>query len=84
MNSSINILIVGLGYHARRIYAPYISTSKDVKIAAVLDVESQKNTIEKYITEKAIDTKTYYTNNTNISDRLSKHEVRQLDSVVRE
>jgi len=78
-----NILIIGCGYHARRIYVPHLMEQNKVKLSAIVDLASQRDIIEKYLSDKAIyGVEMLYTDNYEISDVLSKMETAQLDALV--
>jgi predicted dehydrogenase len=79
----INILLIGCGYHARRIYVPHLIEQKNAKLSAIVDLASQKERIERFLTEKAIKgIDFYYTDNDQISDDLSSEEVENLNNLV--
>lgn len=81
----INILLIGLGYHARRIYAPHFTRDNiNANLAAILDLESQKEIIEKYLADKQIKSQTYYIDNTQISDKLIKKELEVLTYIIKQ
>jgi predicted dehydrogenase len=55
----INILIIGLGYHARRIQFPITvkeGSEFDASIKAVVDIHEQKCVVEEYLKSKNADT----------------------------
>ena len=77
-----NILLIGCGYHARRIYVPHIIEQKNVKLSAIVDLTSQKEIVDKFLKEKSvIDVSFYYTHN-KISDDLDKKEIYNLNKLV--
>lgn len=79
----INVLLVGCGYHARRIYVPHLSGQKIARLSVVVDVISQKEKIESYLKEKGIvDIDLYFTKNDDISDELSAEEIDNLNKLV--
>lgn len=45
-----NVALVGIGPHSKRIYLPYFKKHK-VNLALVIDLDSQKNSIRKYLDE---------------------------------
>ena len=48
----INIMLIGCGPHAKRIHIPIVNSkinNLDVKIDTIVDLESQKETIDKYL-----------------------------------
>lgn len=79
----INVLLVGCGYHARRIYVPHLVEQKNAKLSAIVDLASQKEKIEAFLAEKSItDIDFYYTNDNRISDDLSQEEIENLNNLV--
>lgn len=60
----INILLIGLGPHAKRIYYPIceqISNNYNIKLACVVDLEEKRADITKYLVEKKDkSTQTYF------------------------
>lgn len=52
------IALIGLGPHARRIYYPYFEnrrgTKKDVELTLVVDLDINRNTIERYLGEQKL------------------------------
>lgn len=78
-------MLIGCGYHARRIYVPHLMQLQDVKLDVVVDLSSQKEVVESFFKEKSINgTCFYYTNNTEISDDLTSEDVSNLNNLVRE
>ncbi|MFA6295133.1 MAG: Gfo/Idh/MocA family oxidoreductase [Candidatus Paceibacterota bacterium] len=79
----INVLLIGCGYHARRIYVPHLAEQKNARLSAIVDLASQKEKIEGFLTEKTITgIDFYYTDNNTISDDLSLEEVKNLNNLV--
>ncbi|MFA6158019.1 MAG: Gfo/Idh/MocA family oxidoreductase [Candidatus Paceibacterota bacterium] len=79
----INILLIGCGYHARRIYVPHLMEQKNARLSAVVDLVSQRRKIEGFLNEKAIvDIDFYYTDNNQISDDLNPEEIKNLNDLV--
>mgnify|MGYP000889904024 CR=1 FL=1 len=85
-DSVINIIVIGVGYHARRIYVPFfINEQQDfnVKLVCGLDLLSQKNVIEEYlIGRKFSDMQMYYTEENTETDDLSDNFQKQLDDII--
>jgi len=78
-----NILLIGCGYHARRIYVPHIIEQSNTKLSAIVDLISQRDIIEKYLSDKSISgVEIAYTGNYEISDVLSEEETMRLDELV--
>ncbi len=75
----INVLLIGCGYHARRIYVPHLAEQKNARLSAIVDLASQKENIEGFLTDKTITgIDFYYTDNNMISDDLSSEEVKKF------
>lgn len=52
-----NVILVGLGPHARRIYYPFLEKHQKefgINILLVVDLESQRNTIQEYLSSKTV------------------------------
>lgn len=80
-----NILLIGCGYHSRRIYIPHLLTQNNAKLSAIVDLASQQKIIEDFLVDKLISgVKICYTDNTEISDNLSDIEVSNLNKIVEE
>lgn len=73
-----NIVLVGIGPHAKRIYLPYFKKKK-VNLALVIELESKKNEIKKYLDENGFkNTKIFtindkYKNNEHLSKIISSN-----------
>jgi len=80
--SKINLLIIGAGYHSRRIYIPYLLKNNRVNLSAILDLPSQQRTIDDYLSENKISIPTYFTAEETISDDLSQDENSYLCKIV--
>jgi len=59
----MNILIIGIGYHARRIYMPFFMKEPTcgAKIVCGLDISSQKTIIEDYLSKNNYSLDVFYT-----------------------
>lgn len=80
----VNTLLIGLGYHARRIYAKYLNESDLVNFCCFFDLLSQKDVIEKHLDQNKINVRGYYTDNDEISDRLSTEDEQALNKIIKE
>ena len=79
----INILLIGCGYHARRIYVPHLMEQKDARLSAIVDLLSQKEKIESFLNEKSLTgIDCCYTNDYTVSDNLTNEEIQNLDQLV--
>lgn len=79
----INTLIIGVGYHARRVYVPALAKSRQGCLVAGFDIESQRENIESYLHSCKISIPCYYTYNTCISDRLNEYERNILNRIIK-
>lgn len=62
MSKKINILLIGLGPHAKRIYFPIIKDGKklNAKISLIIDLEEKKEDIENYLSLSGEKVETLY------------------------
>ncbi len=79
----INTLLIGVGYHSKRIYVPYLKESTLCNFVACLDLLSQKEKVDTFFEKQGISIATYYTDDNSISDELSCRDTDLLNSVVR-
>ena len=64
-------MIIGAGYHARRIYLPFLMSDQDnTALMCGVDIESQKSVIEGYLKEKGYELPMYYTDDLD-QDKIS-------------
>lgn len=79
----INTLLIGVGYHAKRIYLPYVKSSEFCNLAACWDLVSQKEKIEDFLEGIGFVVPCYYTKNNSISDTLNKEECNYLNKIIK-
>jgi len=84
---TVNILVVGIGFHARRIYIPVlqkIGLERPVKIKAIVDIAAAKQSAETYISERGLeDVEMLYVEPLKPhAQTLSKQHVAQLNALV--
>ena len=79
----VNSLLIGVGYHAKRIYLPYIKNSKYCNLAACWDLMSQQKKIEVFLEGAGIVAPCYYTKNNSVSDTLNKEDICRLNEIVK-
>lgn len=80
-----NLMLIGCGPHAKRIYVPLIKKHHkklNLELKAVVDIKEKKLDINKYLTEKNIDCKKIYFNS-EIGDSLLDSEIRILDKEIK-
>jgi Oxidoreductase family, NAD-binding Rossmann fold len=86
------ILLIGAGYHSRRIYLPYFKKHADrsqADIVAILDIESQKEVIKAYLEKQELEIPMYFLDNnimnqedyyTAVLDKIKREK--EIDSVI--
>ncbi len=90
--ASINIMLIGAGFHARRIYIPTLirySKSMPITLVGGVDLTSQKDVIEKYLHENNYDLEMIYldtdyldSNSIELGLSLQKNVISELDAFV--
>lgn len=88
MGKSINLLLIGFGPHAKRIYFPVSiksSTKYGFHIAAAVDLEEKRLDVEKYFTEKSVAPieVLYLNKEEKCNTKLSKKIENKLNKIVR-
>ncbi len=78
----MNLLIIGVGHHARRIYIPCLVNEK-VNIIYGLDLVKQKKTIDEYIARNNYPIKMYYLNEGNLN-KIEKDSLKLINDLVQE
>jgi len=75
------VLLIGLGYHARRIHVPILKElAETVQLTAVLDIEQEKELITKYVSDQNLKPDLYF-----LSDQQRKDKKlcrKMLDELV--
>jgi predicted dehydrogenase len=82
-----NILLIGLGYHARRIYYPILQElQKTGRIDWIFieDLESQREVIERYLKERNAEKTSLFTIASPQNKKLDKWAEEGLNEIVRE
>ncbi len=81
-----NVLLIGLGPHARRIYAPALFTfalNLPVRLVAAVDLLGQKDTIDDYLKKQKYKLDMMYLNPFDVSTGVPSHVKAKLDTLVR-
>ncbi len=81
----VNILIIGVGPHAQRIYVPTIlrlSRERPVRLAGLVDLKSQKDLIDSYLLKGGCNIDTLYLDSFEASGGLPDECVSALDAFV--
>lgn len=84
---SKSVMIIGIGFHARRIYIPTVfSVTKNlpVKLVAGVDILEQKKVIEEYFENTNLDIKMLYVDKLKENGELTKESIKKLDKLVKE
>lgn len=79
----VNTILIGAGAHANRIYLPFIKDSELCNLVACLDLESQKEKVERLLADLGITTQCYFTKNCSISDTLADEESTLLSEIIK-
>lgn len=79
----INTLLIGVGYHAKRIYLPFLKDYAECDLKACVDLVSQKEKTLEYLSSKKILAEPYFILRDRIADSLSKNQATLLDSIVK-
>jgi predicted dehydrogenase len=79
----VNTLLIGVGYHAKRIYLPYIKSGVYCNLVACWDLPSQQKKIEGFLEEIGIAVPCYYTEHDSVSDTLNKQDLGRLNGIVK-
>ncbi|MCB9798559.1 Gfo/Idh/MocA family oxidoreductase [Candidatus Nomurabacteria bacterium] len=82
---TVNVLVIGVGPHARRIYVPaFFKLAKDypVKLVAAVDISPQKDLIDNYITDNEYDMEMLYLDPFDPSRSIPKSSMEALDDLT--
>ncbi|MDP1625048.1 MAG: Gfo/Idh/MocA family oxidoreductase [bacterium] len=78
------IFLIGCGYHAKRIYIPFITGNNYAKLVAILDLKTQQDKVEAFLRERSVSgVDVRYTSETEPSDYLTRTEENQLDEIAK-
>ena len=80
-----NIMIIGIGFHARRIYIPKIieySKKMPVKLVCGVDLSSQSDVISRYMLSAKYNFDIIYLDNFDASNGLTANVINKLDNLV--
>lgn len=86
-SSSINLIVIGVGPHSRRIYVPILFKLKkefNVNLKLGIDVESQREVISEYLFSKKFDLPMHYFEPFSASGKLPGWVENFLDKAVEE
>lgn len=78
----MNLLIIGVGHHARRIYVPCLVKEK-IGIIYGLDLEKNKKIIEKYIEKNNYPIKMFYLNEDN-NKYIGKKSLKTINNLIKD
>lgn len=83
---TVNILLIGVGPHARRIYVPALfafASDLPVRLLAGVDLKCQKDTIDKYLQEQKYQMEMLYFDSYDAAAGISDHTRRILNALVK-
>lgn len=81
-----NVLLIGVGPHARRIYVPALFTFASdlpVRLVAAVDLERQKDTIDTYLQEQGYALEMLYLDSFDAAAGIPDHARALLDALVK-
>lgn len=81
----VNLLLIGVGPHARRIYAPaFFKLANDfaVRMVAAVDLKQQKGLIDSYLKDKGYDLEMLYLDSFDATGGIPKDSRDMLDELV--
>lgn len=84
---SVNIMVIGVGLHARRIYIPILmdlSKKMPVRLVAAVDLEGQRESIDLYLKQKEYAMKTVYVDPFEETKELPAGCAATLDALVKD
>lgn len=83
MNKKIKTLLIGVGYHSRRIYLPYLKTKKMCKLVACWDLYDQRERVEELIRSNfGSSVPCYFTKENRILSKLKYSELKLLNHII--
>lgn len=83
---TVNVLLIGVGPHARRIYVPALfafASDLPVCLVAAVDLKKQKDTVETYIQEQAYELEMLYLDYFDAAAGIPDHSRAALDALVK-
>ncbi len=83
MNKKVRTLLIGVGYHSKRIYLPYLKKESMCKLVACLDLETHQERVSRLIKSHfGSSVSCYFTKENRISDKLKRSELKQLNQII--
>ena len=83
---TVNVLLIGVGPHARRIYAPALfefASDLPVRLVAAVDLERQKDTVDTYLQEQGYELEMLYLDSFDATAGIPDHAKAMLDALVK-
>lgn len=83
---TVNVLLVGVGPHARRIYAPALfafASDLPVRLVAAVDLKRQKDTVDTYLQEQGYELEMLYLDPFDAAAGIPDHAKAKLDALVK-
>lgn len=83
---TVNILLIGVGPHARRIYIPALfklTSGLPARLVAAVDLKQQKDTIDSYLEEQGHEIEMLYLDSFDATAGIPDHTRSTLDTLVK-
>lgn len=83
---TVNVLLIGVGPHARRIYVPALfkfAAEFPVRLVAAVDLKRQKDTIDKYLQDQSYGLEMLYLDSFDTAVGIPDHTRAELDALVK-
>lgn len=82
---TVNLLLVGVGPHAQRIYVPaFFKFAKDIpiRLVAAVDLKRQKDSVDSYLNDRGYDLEMLYLDSFDAASGIPDHSKAMLDALV--
>jgi hypothetical protein len=83
---TVNLLVIGVGPHARRIYVPALFTFASgfpIRLVAAVDLKRQKDTVDAYLKEQKYEMEMLYLDYFDAAAGIPDHVRTKLDALVK-
>jgi hypothetical protein len=82
---NVNLLLIGVGPHAMRIYIPALfrlAADYPIRLVAAVDLKRQTDTVDTYLKDQKYDLEMLFLDSFNTTDGIPKHSMTKLDALV--
>jgi len=82
---TINLLLIGVGPHAKRIYVPAffrLAADYPIRLIAAVDLKRQTHTVDSYLKDQKYDLEMLYLDSFDPADGIPNHSRAMLDALV--